>query len=192
MANSPDDIPFNSLKCTRCKQVKHRRRFVPMKGITTRYDYWCSTCRKQVHTLPETSITKRVIDGLTTPKTAARVKARKKENHIYSLTEGRKIREAKENEASWKPLLKAIAYMRTHIMGVQFMCEDQKEYDWAAKALRLVDKASTITEQRSKEGDKMPSSYRAWYDASREVREELRTLIDEYPRGASEAPLVII
>lgn len=180
-------IPPNCLKCTRCGEVKHRQRFIPKKSLKVKYDNLCVTCRNRKIPTSSRLLDVRVRDGLTTAKKAAELRARGK----AAQAQGRKDAKVRKQIESWKP----IEQSARQVMKVLLAATDRpdiEEIRWAERMLKLIQRSVEVAAEKSKEGLTMPSTYRMWYDVSREVREEFRYLLTQYPRGEDKAPLVLI
>ena len=180
-------IPPNCLRCTRCGEVKHRQRFIPKKSLKIKYDNLCVTCRNRKIPTSSRLLDVRVRDGLTTAKRAAELRAKGKQ----AQAQGRRDAKVRKQIESWKPIERSARHVLKILLAATNK-PDIEEIRWAERAAALINRSVEIAEEKSKEGLTMPDTYKVWYDVSREIREELRELLAQYPRGEDKAPLVLV
>jgi hypothetical protein len=180
--------PITHKKCRRCKEVKHRRNFIPLLGLEfVRYDSYCSACRNTNFYIPPNILDQRVKDGLLRPARREKIKERMVRNKADNVVRVLKKHRANQKKASWALAEKSLARCRIVMAAHVFQkgCAG-----WCVEVHKLIHRAEAYIKQEKKKRHLATNAVVFWYDVG-EFVDAYRSLIKAYPLGENQCPLQI-
>jgi len=181
------EIPITHRLCRHCKQYKHRRLFIPRIGTgEIKYDDYCGKCRHDViKTLPLSQVQKRHEAGLASARALAAAEKEHKRRGYKRIIGQQRSRERKRR-LSWESVYKSARLAQDQLK--RFVPASPEEAAWVAQASALIKEAVDTCREFTHEA---PQDTRTlWYDVLQPGR--ARELIDSFPGGEENSPLVIL
>jgi hypothetical protein len=179
-------------RCRKCKEIKHRRFFVPRSGIKTAYDTLCNVCRnaKDKNKMPVIQLEKRLAMGLMSQRKFDKIIEERKKNKQRQRIESVTSNWRNKNMVTWE-MPERSARMAMKVLNA-YPYQSVEAAEWALRAKELIRQTQEEIKLR-KEKEQLPTHRLLfWYDVVDGMSQKFRNLVNQYPEGPHKAPLQVL